>query len=284
MPINIRTALQNCEAREAKTPLFSLDKVKPLVVPVTLLAVGAAIPFVLPALDSMFQSMADTAHRVADNSALIAQKHPELLFALAGISGTVGLMLSGVGFLEYRDSQKGLEKAKGKEIISATQTAWTALTRTNDNLSLQLSNRKNWLANTLGDKSDLTTDILANHGLDKKDRTAMAELARAFVFGSQYAVVGADLQGIKLDVDSLNSHPKTQNAIAEGMLQYYKSKSNVPSTLTTSLKSFVGIESKDNHVELFRLVRSGLEALRDLQVVHKGMEKTRDASDPSHSL
>jgi hypothetical protein len=284
MPINIRTALQNCEAREAKSPLFSLDKVKPLVVPVTLVAVGAAIPFVFPGIDTMFQSMADTAQRVADNSTLIAQKHPELLYALAAISGTVGLMLSGVGFLEHRDSQKGMEKAESKAVIAATQNAWSTLTRTNDDLALQLSSRKNWLANTLGDKSDLTTDILANHGLDKNDRTAMVELERAFLFGSKYAVVGADLQGIKLDVDSLNSHPKTQQAIAEGMLQYYKSKSAVPSTLVSSLKSFVGVEPKDNHVELFRLARSGLEALRDLQVVQKSQDKSREASCPSHSL
>jgi hypothetical protein len=284
MPINIRTALQNCEAREAKSPLFSLDKVKPLVVPVTLVAVGAAIPFVLPGIDTMFQSMADTAQRVADNSTLIAQKHPELLYALAAISGTVGLMLSGVGFLEHRDSQKGMEKAESKAVIAATQNAWSTLTRTNDDLALQLSSRKNWLANTLGDKSDLTTDILANHGLDKNDRTAMVELERAFLFGSKYAVVGADLQGIKLDVDSLNSQPKTQQAIAEGMLQYYKSKSAVPSTLVSSLKSFVGVEPKDNHVELFRLARSGLEALRDLQVVQKSQDKSREASCPSHSL
>jgi hypothetical protein len=283
MPISIRDALKNCETREAKTPLFSLDKVKPLVVPVTLLAVGAAIPFA-PGLDSMFQSIADVSQRVAENTTLIAQKHTYLLYALGGISGTVGLMLSGVGLLEHRDSQKGIEKAKGKEIIVATQTAWTSLTRTNDNLALQLANRKNWLANTLGDKSDLTSDILANHGLDKKDHAAMAELGRAFVFGTQYAVVGADLQGIKLDVDSLSSHPKTQNAIAEGMLQYYKSKSDVPNALTTSLKSFVGLESKDNHVELFRLVRSGLEALRDLQVVHKSQDKTSDQSGPSHGM
>lgn len=283
MPINIRTALQNCEAREAKSPLFSLDKVKPLVVPVTLLAVGAAIPF-MPGIESMFQSVADTAQRVADNSTLIAQKHPELLYALGGISLTVGVMLSGVGFMEHRDSQNGLEKAQSKQIIAATQTAWTTLTRTNDDLALQLSSRKKWLSKTLDGDSKLTTDVLANHGLDKTDRKAMADLVRAHSFGQKYAIVSAANEGIALDVNSLTSNPKTQKAIAEGMLQYYKSQSAVPGTLVSSLKSFVGLEPKDNHVELYRLARSGLEALRDLQVVHKSADKTHDSSGQNHSL
>jgi hypothetical protein len=284
MPINIRTALHNCQAREARSPLFILDKVKPLVVPVTLVAVGAAIPFVLPGIESMIHSVADTAQRVADNSTLIAQKHPELLYALGGISSVVGLMLSGVGFLEHRDSQKGMEKAQSKEIITATQNAWTTLTRTNDDLALQLSSRKDWLSKTLDDKSDLTTDVLANHGLDRTDRKAMVNLVRAHQFAVKYTIVRAANEGIKLDVNSLTSNPKSLQTMAEGMLHYHKSQSAVPSSLVSSLKSFVGIDAKDNHVELFRLARAGLEALRDLQVVHKGLDKTRDASGPSHSL
>ena len=281
MTHNIRTALQNCKDREARTPLFTLDSMKPLVVPVALVAVGATIPF-LPGVDSMIQSVADISQRVAENSTFIAKHNPELLYALAAVSGGVAAMLSGVAVLEGHDKKKGLEQARSQEIIKATQNAWTSLTRTNDNLAEQLGNSKNWLTRTLSDKNDVTTDVLANHGLDKNDKTEMVDLARAYQFGVKFAVVSFANEGVIRDVDNLNN-PKAKQLIAEGMLQYYKSKSG-PSSLISSLKECAGLESKGDDISLMRLSKSNLEAIRDLQVVEKSVQLSREVSGPSYGL
>lgn len=264
MTLNIRTALQNCEAREAKSPLFSVDKAKSMVVPAILMAAGASIPFA-PGMDGLFTSLAATASRVAENTQIIAQHHTHLVYAMGAITGGLGAVLTAVGILENRDNKKD---AKQDERLAASRMAketWETISRTNDTLADKVSTRHNWLKNTLAVCTPTTDRIMVNHGIDPNNRVAVTDLHRAYHHGLKNAVSCAAASGKLPVLDSALHDQFTQQAIATGMLDYYKGR-QAPIKLLDNLKSMASPDSKGEVTDVYQLARSGFAAIRELSV------------------
>lgn len=263
MSINIRGAVRNCEIKEAQVQRFDLEKVKGLVTPLSLFAVGAAVPFI-PGIESVMQPTLDATARVIENTGFLMEHRPGLIKGVSSILGGVGAMLTVVGFLECRDNSS--YKAKTNRLImDGVRSTWKALASTNDNLSTQLSGRQNWLSKALSDKSSISTDVLAKYGLDKNDRAAMVDLQRAYLYGVKNAVVKAANRGIDRDLNTTVDTPSGQRDIAAGMLSYYESKSTKLGIIST-LRNIVGLEVTTPSVDVSDLGQAGLAAIRDLQV------------------
>lgn len=262
MTLNIRTALQNCEAREAKSPLFSVEKAKSMVMPAILMAAGASIPFA-PGMDGIFTSLAATASRVAENTQLIAQHHTHLVYALGAITGGLGAALTAVGILENRDHKKGIEQDDRLEASRMAKETWETISRTNDTLADKVSARHNWLKSTLAISTPSTDRTLMKHGLDPNNRVAMADLQRAYHQGLKHAVTSAASSGKLPVLDSTLHDQFTQRAIAFGMLDYYKGR-QAPIKLLDSLKSMATSDNRGEVVDVYQLARSSFEAIREL--------------------
>lgn len=263
MTLNIRTALQNCEAREAKSPLFSVEKAKSMVVPAVLMAAGASIPFA-PGMDGIFTSLAATASRIAENTQLIAQHHTHLVYALGAITGGLGAALTAVGILENRDLKKGVEQNERLAASRMAKETWETISRTNDTLADKVSARHNWLRSTLAVSTPATDRTLMKHGLDPNNRVVMADLLRSYHHGLKNAVTCAAASG-KLPVLDSSLHDQfTQRSIASGMLDYYKGR-QAPLKLLDSLKSMASPESKEVG-DVYQLARSSFEAIRELSI------------------
>ncbi|WP_408601948.1 hypothetical protein [Pseudomonas sp. PLMAX] len=264
MTLNIRTALQNCEAREAKSPLFSAEKAKSMVMPAVLMAAGASIPFA-PGMDGIFTALAATASRIAGNTQLIAEHHTHLVYALGAITGGLGAALTAVGILENRDHKKGVEQNERLAASRMAKETWDTISRTNDTLADKVSARHNWLKSTLAVSTPSTDRTLMKHGLDPNNRVVVADLTRAYHHGLKNAVTCAAASG-KLPVLDSNLHDQfTQRSIASGMLDYYKGR-QAPLKLLDSLKSMATPDNKGEVLDVYQLARSSFEAIRELSV------------------
>jgi len=272
MSINIRGAVRNCEIKESQAQRFDLQKVKGLVTPLSLFAVGAATPFI-PGIESLAQPVIDTAARVAENTAFLMEHRAGLIKGAGAIVGGVGALLTVVGFLECRDANSDQAKTN-RLIMDGVRSTWKALASTNDKLSSQLAGRQNWLSKALSEKNSISTDVLANYGLDKNDKAAMVDLQRAYIYGVKNAVVKATNRGLDRDVNAAIDSPSGQRDLAAGMLAYYESKSTKSGIINT-LKSIVGPDSA-NKVDLSDLGRAGLAAIRDLQVALEPPARSQD--------
>lgn len=262
MTLNIRTALHNCEVREAKSPLFDAEKAKSMVVPAVLMAAGAAIPIAL-GMGGVFTSLAATASRVAENTQLIAEHHTYLVYALGGLTGAVGAALSAVGILESRDKKNSAEKIESLAISRAAQKTWEAISSTNDALAEKVNARHNWLKTTLSASTPATDSILLKHGLDPDNRVVMADLQRAYLHGLKHAVSCAAAAGKMPVFDGALHDQFTQRYIATGMIEYYKGR-QAPLKLLDNLKSVANPDGKGEVVDAYQLSRAGYEAIREL--------------------
>lgn len=273
MSINIRGAVRNCEIKESQAQRFDLQKVKGLVTPLSLFAVGAATPFI-PGIESVAQPVIDTASRVAENTAFLMEHRSGLIKGASAIVGGVGAVLTVVGFLECRDANNDKVKTN-RLIMDGVRSTWKALASTNDRLSAQLSGRENWLSKALKDKNPISADVLANYGLDKNDKAAMVDLQRAYIYGVKNAVVKATNRGISRDVESTIDSPSGQKDIANGMLAYYEGRANQSGIIGT-LKAIVGLPTISSKIDLADLGRAGLAAIRDLQVALEPPARGKD--------
>lgn len=247
----IRSAYDNCVEKEASKAAGVMQKAKDCIVPITLLTIGAAIPF-MPGVAEGAVKTAQIVMSMPETISALKANHAGIFYGLSAGLTSIGALIAATGYLERKqdDPQK---QQRQQELLRSTHKSWENIVKTDDRICVKVARHQQFLAEALAANNNKTNLVLRQNGIDPSDRHKLLDLQRAYVFGVKNACVEADKEGRTVNLSPSVFDQFTAKRIAKGMATYYQA----------TMDKFPSITPDAN---LRELVESGLSAIRDIQL------------------
>jgi hypothetical protein len=261
MTTRIRNALENCQRKESAIDSIArrLKHNEGAIKPIALTVVGAAISAAIPEISSSLSTLAS--HIAAFKSA-----EPGIFWGIAGGLVGVGALMTGVGYLEHRESNELGSSGAAMDFYEHVHASWDQIVRNSTTLSRQVAQSQNQVGQAMSGDNTSAQRILSSNGINPNNRHALLDLQRAYVHGLKTACVIAEDAGRRVELTGHTFDQFTNKNILKGMETYYQAHGS-----KTNLATNDKIQAAD-------LARAGLSAIRE---INKQAEHTHSMSRPA---